>query len=286
MMLAQYPTPESSDLVSYVDDYLDCVESLPQDIQRNVSLLREIDNKYQEILKEVDEVFDKYKKEADGTQRKRLQMQLQRALINSQELGDEKIHVVTQMMEVVENRSRQIEAHSPCILDPSDSERLAEKPRHETGSSAANAVSERSSSRRPRRHRNSESRDSCYSANGANGVLDDPSEEPAAQPPREKKSKSVKKKKRSKAKPERDVSPTMEFSIDPNEPTYCLCEQVSYGEMIGCDNEQCPIEWFHFSCVGLTYKPKGKWYCPKCRGDSEKTMEKSTERVKKDRRSR
>ncbi|KAK2852232.1 hypothetical protein Q7C36_007433 [Tachysurus vachellii] len=285
-MLAQYPTPESSDLVSYVDDYLDCVESLPQDIQRNVSLLREIDNKYQEILKEVDEVFDKYKKESDGAQRKRLQMQLQRALINSQELGDEKIHVVTQMMEVVENRSRQIEAHSPCMLDPSDSERLAEKPRHETGSSAANAVSERSSSRRPRRHRNSESRDSSYSANGANGVLDDPSEEPAAQPPREKKSKSVKKKKRSKAKTERDVSPTMEFSIDPNEPTYCLCEQVSYGEMIGCDNEQCPIEWFHFSCVGLSYKPKGKWYCPKCRGDSEKTMEKSTERAKKDRRSR
>lgn len=24
--------------------------------------------------------------------------------------------------------------------------------------------------------------------------------------------------------------------IDPNEPTYCLCHQVSYGEMIGCDN--------------------------------------------------
>lgn len=24
--------------------------------------------------------------------------------------------------------------------------------------------------------------------------------------------------------------------VDPNEPTYCLCHQVSYGEMIGCDN--------------------------------------------------
>lgn len=78
----------------------------------------------------------------------------------------------------------------------------------------------------------------------------------------------------------------MEFAIDPNEPTYCLCNQVSYGEMIGCDNEQCPIEWFHFSCVGLTYKPKGKWYCPKCRGDNEKTMDKCTDKSKKDRRSR
>ena len=83
--------------------------------------------------------------------------------------------------------------------------------------------------------------------------------------------------------------------VDPNEPTYCLCQQVSkswrtqvthkfptqkftlpimpkiffsaqvsYGEMIGCDNADCPIEWFHFGCMNLTTKPKGKWYCPKC----------------------
>ena len=24
--------------------------------------------------------------------------------------------------------------------------------------------------------------------------------------------------------------------------------------------QQCPIEWFHFACVGLTTKPKGKWW--------------------------
>ncbi|MFH4984416.1 hypothetical protein AB6A40_011125 [Gnathostoma spinigerum] len=52
-----------------------------------------------------------------------------------------------------------------------------------------------------------------------------------------------------------------------NEPTYCLCDQVSFGEMIGCDNEKCAIEWFHFECVQLKVKPKGKWYCPACRGD-------------------
>lgn len=55
--------------------------------------------------------------------------------------------------------------------------------------------------------------------------------------------------------------------LDPDEPTYCICQQVSFGEMIGCDNPRCPIEWFHFSCVQLTNKPKGKWFCPQCRGD-------------------
>jgi inhibitor-of-growth protein 1 len=73
---------------------------------------------------------------------------------------------------------------------------------------------------------------------------------------------------------QRDESPPREdeLAIDPDEPTYCLCDQISYGEMILCDNDLCPIEWFHFSCVALATKPKGKWYCPKCRGDRPNIM--------------
>lgn len=56
------------------------------------------------------------------------------------------------------------------------------------------------------------------------------------------------------------------------QPTYCVCEQISYGDMVCCDNDLCPIEWFHFSCVSLSKKPKGKWYCPRCRGTTSKIM--------------
>ena len=28
----------------------------------------------------------------------------------------------------------------------------------------------------------------------------------------------------------------LDMPVDPNEPTYCLCNQVSYGGMIACDN--------------------------------------------------
>lgn len=28
-----------------------------------------------------------------------------------------------------------------------------------------------------------------------------------------------------------------EWSYDPNEPRYCICNQVSYGDMVACDNE-------------------------------------------------
>jgi len=58
-----------------------------------------------------------------------------------------------------------------------------------------------------------------------------------------------------------------DIPIDPNEPTYCYCKQVSYGEMIACDNDFCDIEWFHLQCVGLDAPPKKneKWYCTSCR---------------------
>ncbi|XP_022234179.2 inhibitor of growth protein 3 isoform X2 [Drosophila obscura] len=55
-----------------------------------------------------------------------------------------------------------------------------------------------------------------------------------------------------------------EWSYDPNEPRYCTCNQVSYGDMVACDNDACPFEWFHYPCVGITQPPKGKWFCPKC----------------------
>ncbi len=53
---------------------------------------------------------------------------------------------------------------------------------------------------------------------------------------------------------------------------YCLCHNVSYGDMVACDNDNCPYEWFHWSCVGLKSEPNGTWYCPVC---SEKLQKKA-----------
>jgi inhibitor of growth protein 4 len=44
---------------------------------------------------------------------------------------------------------------------------------------------------------------------------------------------------------------------------YCLCRGPSRGNMISCENESCPIEWFHYECVGLKVAPK-VWYCRDC----------------------
>ncbi|KAL1796079.1 hypothetical protein ACET3X_006303 [Alternaria dauci] len=56
--------------------------------------------------------------------------------------------------------------------------------------------------------------------------------------------------------------------IDPDEPRYCICDDVSYGQMISCDNN-CDKEWFHLPCMNMTEDDipsrRAKWYCPDCR---------------------
>ncbi|KOC17233.1 PHD finger domain protein [Aspergillus flavus AF70] len=57
------------------------------------------------------------------------------------------------------------------------------------------------------------------------------------------------------------------------EPRYCYCNEISFGEMVACDNDACPREWFHLSCVGLT-KPPGKnvkWYCNECKDNMRRS---------------
>lgn len=41
----------------------------------------------------------------------------------------------------------------------------------------------------------------------------------------------------------------LDMPVDPNEPTYCLCHQVSYGEMIGCDNLDVSSNVFVFCSI-------------------------------------
>ena len=46
--------------------------------------------------------------------------------------------------------------------------------------------------------------------------------------------------------------------------TYCYCGKPAEGLMIGCDNESCALQWFHYKCAGIKRKPKGNWFCKNC----------------------
>jgi len=47
---------------------------------------------------------------------------------------------------------------------------------------------------------------------------------------------------------------------------YCICNRPQFGEMIGCDDEKCEIEWFHVGCVNVSPSALkgGTWYCSDC----------------------
>ncbi|CDK26831.1 unnamed protein product [Kuraishia capsulata CBS 1993] len=62
---------------------------------------------------------------------------------------------------------------------------------------------------------------------------------------------------------------------------YCFCQQISYGNMVACDNPDCKYEWFHYGCVGLKEPPSGIWYCSDCKGRMDHAATKKKERKRR-----
>uniref|UniRef100_UPI00358F0A2D inhibitor of growth protein 1-like n=1 Tax=Myxine glutinosa TaxID=7769 RepID=UPI00358F0A2D len=286
----------------YVEEYLDCVESLPCELQREVSLLRELDSRHQVFLSDIEACCLLVARDGEPVSSEARHQALEQArcaLLRSEQLRDEQLQLAAALAEVAETRARRLQSwafpsfgvtmaameSSPFAPDKSGTRASSLSRQKGSGTSLDQDITARgemhqstiSTSTTTTRKRSR--RRGQHIEERENGLASSPE-------PREKKPRSCgtssnnasnnsgrKKRKRSRAK-RRSVSPTIDVDIpiDPDEPTYCLCEQVSYGEMIGCDNPDCPIEWFHFACVGLRHKPKGRWFCPKCRGDSEKTM--------------
>ncbi|KIW06412.1 uncharacterized protein PV09_02863 [Verruconis gallopava] len=73
--------------------------------------------------------------------------------------------------------------------------------------------------------------------------------------------------KKGNGKDRKDEIENGEDIIDPNEPRYCICGDVSWGTMVACENAECEKEWFHLDCVDLSEPPSRRqmWYCPECR---------------------
>jgi len=46
---------------------------------------------------------------------------------------------------------------------------------------------------------------------------------------------------------------------------YCYCRKGDVPPMIACDNPDCPLEWFHWACVGIKSAIEGAWFCPDCK---------------------
>jgi len=260
---------------TFVEDYLDYVENVPDDIQRIHTRLRELDMKqHQDVLSELDTLVDQFANTKDPVAQKRLLSKMMMPLIASQDIGDDKIQLVQSMSDIIENKTRQLE------LDAQNLDFGKDEEEEDTIKPVKEEKTEKSAKRKKVKDEDkSEEQPTASSKNSTPGGKKAKKSASAQNTtPASTNTASTKKRgaaRRGAEQRERSASPPSELAnieIDPDEPTYCLCDQVSYGEMIGCDNDLCPIEWFHFNCVQLTGKPKGKWFCPKCRGDKPTVM--------------
>jgi len=55
-----------------------------------------------------------------------------------------------------------------------------------------------------------------------------------------------------------------------DENLYCFCQRGSFGEMIGCDSDDCKYEWFHIGCVGVSKPLPQTWVCSDCQAKNKK----------------
>ncbi|XP_059051978.1 inhibitor of growth protein 2 [Achroia grisella] len=303
-MLSQTST-EALLSATYVENYLDCVENLPNDLQRHLSRMRELDVTYRECVRDAEtHIAVCIATNTEERRRVRAAARLQSSLVAAQEIGDEKLQVVQLLQDLIDNKQRSLDAdHKKLVscLDvntngttkeepatPLETPRTTDKdsgtvqpqplavappPPPERSNEKEKEKVERDKSggerwsKRARRSRTT----AGAATDGADSSERD--SERHAHNTSHKKGIGKKKKRKARQTAQRSETPPEETdAIDPDEPRYCLCDQISFGEMILCDNDLCPIEWFHFSCVSLTTKPKGKWFCPKCRGDRPNVM--------------
>lgn len=273
---------------TYVENYLDCVENFPNELQRLISRMRELDVYYLARVREVQSQQKSIKDCTSHSQKDRIFKRMQQALIAAQELGDEKLNLLQNILDKIEVKTRLLDQDFRNLdfgkEEPAPPE-IKEPPIPVTTAAVNNTSSTNTTERpikRARRARNEKDPYTPLETSQSEPVTPEhslrsqqtPAVSTSAGTSSQKKTNTGKKKKRKsrQIQTKEDSPPPEEQAIDPDEPTYCLCDQISFGEMIMCDNDLCPIEWFHFSCVTLTTKPKGKWYCPKCRGDRPNVM--------------
>ncbi|KMT18247.1 hypothetical protein BVRB_2g024140 isoform A [Beta vulgaris subsp. vulgaris] len=233
-------------MTSFLDEFQANLELLPNILQKKYALLRDLDKSLQDILRQNGQRFEQ---ELDNIKQGLLsgsvtpepsRIRFSDEALDEQKhsirIADEKVALAIQAYDLVDTHIQQLDQY----LKTSEEESRREKELASAAASSDANVDGSSKSGRGSEGGRGGRKKTRLAASAASTA--------PANPP----------------------SMDLDVPVDPNEPTYCLCNQVSYGEMVACDHPDCRIEWFHFGCVGLKEKPKGKWYCSDCAGKQKR----------------
>ncbi|CEP08329.1 hypothetical protein [Parasitella parasitica] len=282
-MKPAHSVPKHFDNLVYLDDYIDTIEAVPLDLQRNFTLMRELDGYAQELMdtasRDAIELIDNIK-DMDPNSRLDKLKNLTSVLTETLKRGEEKVALAKSTFDAVDRHCNRLDAdlvkfeEDQTVGDSRITTLPGLQPSARSLKEGAD-VRERATKRLERERKDPKGekkivkkRKTAKESTVGNGVAP-PS--PAVRAQALKESKNVKNVEKEKTKNSYNTTkngngkPKMvvpvDLPIDPNEPLYCYCQQVSYGEMVACDNTDCEIEWFHLACVDLKTVPKGKWFC-------------------------
>lgn len=243
--------PISIPLMStYLENYLESISTLPSELNRNFALIGELDVKSQEIVDKIEICIEEYRNNGQSKfddilteeEIEKLRDELKEACL----LGDEKVSLAAQTYEMVDKHIRRLDQ------DLKKFEHEIEMQRKQ--------ITQQLPSQSPLTSLGHGTKFNPVPQD--NDTMTNQEKKNIQRPGRPRKFQDSFTK---------EIMPkSFEMPIDPNEPTYCICNRVSFGDMIGCDNPDCEIEWFHFECVGLNAPVKGKWYCDDCKEKMKK----------------
>ncbi|KAM4682063.1 inhibitor of growth protein 4 isoform 1-T1 [Amazona ochrocephala] len=201
------------------------IENLPFELQRNFQLMRDLDQRTEDLKSEIDKLATEYISNArtlSSEEKLGLLKQIQEAYGKCKEFGDDKVQLAMQTYEMVDKHIRRLDTDL-ARFEADLKEKQIESSDYDSSSSKGKKKGRAQKEKKAARAR----------SKGKNSDEEAPK---AAQ----KKLKLV------RTSTEYGMpsvtfgnvhpSDVLDMPVDPNEPTYCLCHQVSYGEMIGCDN--------------------------------------------------
>ncbi|AXA52232.1 chromatin modification-related protein [Malassezia restricta] len=236
----------------WAEEYADIVEQLPLELQRTFHLLRELDQRSETAKTDMDSVWKAYScaraESSDEAQRYAHLMRLRDTSQQSISLAEEKLALALSAYDTVDRQIRrldndllknerslyaglrhELEGHDDTLQTPVPKETDRFSPAGQLLTFWSGLVS--------------------LDPLVCLAYLQEHMQKQAPEP---------------STPPTHALVPLDTIEADPSEPRYCYCDRFSYGDMVACDNDDCPREWFHIGCVGLDQPPKGTWYCQFC----------------------
>mmetsp|Transcript_3840 Transcript_3840/g.5629 ORF Transcript_3840/g.5629 Transcript_3840/m.5629 type:complete len:253 (-) Transcript_3840:92-850(-) len=244
-------------MANYLNEFIETIQAVPDEVQRNFCLIRELDKTfstqqsdllklhkdYLEDLRKRTEDKDGLGKDPKHLLNQDVKLKRIRLLYNDTlQQADEKIAIAKQSYDLVDEHIKRLDlklrqfeeelTHSGHFNRAYATGGVAGGELAQGSSSSAGTENDKKSGRKNDKSGRSRKRKSHQQASAA------------SQP----------------------AFGTHGAFVPAGEPLYCVCKRPSFGKMVGCENDDCEIAWYHFECVGLEEQPPEdtKWYCPTC----------------------